>query len=174
MSKSTYKMKRIERRQRKLGVASLNVVSLMDIFTILVFFLLVNSAAVEVLPNAKALTLPKSVATERAQEVPVIMVTREQIILQYGSQTREIMSISAASAIEAKILPPVKYALNEAVGLIPVKNDPRRTSSRGDINVMADKDVPFSLLKKVMATCTEARFAKISLAVIHNPGSDSE
>ena len=41
---------------------SINLVSMMDIFTILVFFLLVNSSDVEVLPNAKEIVLPTSTA----------------------------------------------------------------------------------------------------------------
>ena len=53
----------------------LNLVSLMDIFTILVFFLLVNSGQVETLPNAKDLQLPESVAEQKARENVVIIVT---------------------------------------------------------------------------------------------------
>ena len=50
--------KRMEKHhKRNKGTAALNLVSLMDIFTILVFFLLVNSSDVETLPNAKDLQL---------------------------------------------------------------------------------------------------------------------
>ena len=52
-------------KRHKQGV-SLNLVSLMDIFTILVFFLLVNSSDVEVLPNAKDVQLPESIAEHRS------------------------------------------------------------------------------------------------------------
>ena len=60
---TSFRGKRLERKaseQRRGG--TLNLVSLMDIFTILVFFLLVNSAAVEVLPTPQAMTLPNSSA----------------------------------------------------------------------------------------------------------------
>ena len=62
--------KRMDKHHRRnKGVASLNLVSLMDIFTILVFFLLVNSSDVEVLPNAKDVQLPESIAEEKAKEL---------------------------------------------------------------------------------------------------------
>ena len=54
-----------KRHQRNV---TLNLVSLMDIFTILVFFLLVNSGDVQTLPNAKDMALPESVAEQRARE----------------------------------------------------------------------------------------------------------
>ena len=54
--------KRMERRNvRGKKSVTLNLVSLMDIFTILVFFLLVNSGQVETLPNARDITLPESI-----------------------------------------------------------------------------------------------------------------
>ena len=54
--------KRMEKHHKRHGKnVGLNLVSLMDIFTILVFFLLVNSSDVETLPNAKDLQLPESI-----------------------------------------------------------------------------------------------------------------
>jgi len=44
--------------------------------------------------------------------------------------------------------------------------------SRGEVNIMADKDIPFQLIRRVMATCTDANFSRISLAVItQSPGA---
>jgi len=34
------------------------------------------------------------------------------------------------------------------------------------VTIMGDKEIPYSLLKKVMATCTSADYGKISLAVM--------
>ena len=75
--------KRMERRNEKgKKTIALNLVSLMDIFTILVFFLLVNSTDVEVLPNAKDIQLPESVAEEKARENVVIVISDEKILVQ--------------------------------------------------------------------------------------------
>lgn len=169
------KGRRLARRAKTARAqGTLNVVSLMDIFTILVFFLLVNSAAVETLPNPKALSLPESNAEERAEEIPVLMVTRERIALQFGNRVRDVMSIEDAESATAAVLSPLKAILTEEVALAPIEGDPQNRKSRGKINVMADKDAPYSLLKKVMSTCSDAQFASISLAVIHRPKDSPE
>ncbi|MDH4126198.1 MAG: biopolymer transporter ExbD, partial [Gammaproteobacteria bacterium] len=67
------------RNKRSVG---LNLVSLMDIFTILVFFLLVNSSDVETLPNTKELQLPESIAEEKAKETVVILIGEQDLIVQ--------------------------------------------------------------------------------------------
>ncbi len=74
--------KRMERHHKRGKGAPLNLVSLMDIFTILVFFLLVNSSDVEVLPNAKDVQLPESIAEEKAKETVVIVIGDDDIIVQ--------------------------------------------------------------------------------------------
>lgn len=171
---SSARTRRLARRAKKSrGNATLNVVSLMDIFTILVFFLLVNSAAVETLPNPKAMSLPESMAEERAEEIPVLMITREQLILQFGNRVRDVMPIGAARQAESNLLAPLKAALFEEVQLVPIEDDPQQRMTRGEINVMADKDTPYSLLKRVMSTCTDASFDRISLAVIHRPRDET-
>ena len=74
------------------------------------------------------------------------------------------------AASPAKILPALKYKLNEQT-LMQVEGGAPGAVTRGDVNIMADKGIPFHVLKKVMATCSDARFAKISLAVIEKHGS---
>ena len=75
--------KRMEKHhKRNKGAGTLNLVSLMDIFTILVFFLLVNSSDVETLPNAKDLQLPESNAEQKARENVIIVITDEAILVQ--------------------------------------------------------------------------------------------
>ena len=74
------RMAKHHRRHKK--NVGLNLVSLMDIFTILVFFLLVNSSDVETLPNTKDLELPESIAEEKAKETVVILIGKEDILVQ--------------------------------------------------------------------------------------------
>ena len=87
--------------KRASATVTLNLVSLMDIFTILVFFLLVNSAQVEVLPNAKDLQLPESIAEQKARENVVIMVTADQILVQGQSRRRRGCGHAARSHRES-------------------------------------------------------------------------
>lgn len=156
---------RLERRHKRNRPGALNLTSLMDIFTILVFFLLVNSTQVEVLPNPRALALPDSVAIDGPRQSVLLMITRDEILVN----NEPVMALDEAANSTAATLGPLKSRLLQEA-LIPVIGAGSGAVSRGEINVMADKDIPYQLIKKVMATCTEARFAKISLAVAHREG----
>ena len=156
---------RLERRHKRNRPGALNLTSLMDIFTILVFFLLVNSTQVEVLPSPQALVLPESVATDGPRQSVLLMITRDAILVN----NEQVMALEEAANTTAGTLGPLKSRLLQEA-LIPVVGAGSGAVSRGEINVMADKDIPYQLVKKVMATCTEARFAKISLAVAHREG----
>ncbi|MCK5771686.1 biopolymer transporter ExbD [Algiphilus sp.] len=167
----SFRGKRLERRadeQRRGG--TLNLVSLMDIFTILVFFLLVNSSAVEVLPAPRAMTLPESIADTRAREVAVIMITRDEIFLQYSGNVTPVGSAAEAANAEGATLPALRAALQRDVDLLPIEGDEEGGRTRGEINIMADKETPFSALKRVMATATQADFANVSLTVLQTRG----
>ena len=167
MKHKSPRAKRLMRRNaRQSGQSKPNLVSMMDIFTILVFFLLVNSSTIEVLPNPKSLELPDSVAEERARETVILMVTKDEILVA----GKPIMSVAAAEASEAAVLRELKYELN----LSPTSytDDGERRLTRGEINIMADKNTPYAVIKKVMATASDARFARISLAVMQKPGKN--
>lgn len=160
--KTSRRSNRMEKRGNRRGqIASLNMVSLMDIFTILVFFLLVNASSVEVLPSAKALTLPESEANTKARENIVVMVTNDEILVQ----GKRIMSIAQTQGLDQKYLIQLKIALEKQPEFL-LKSGDTLTQTRGEVTVMADATLSYSLLKKIMATCTEARYNKVSLAVL--------
>jgi len=168
----SFRGKHLERRAGEQKRGGLNLVSLMDIFTILVFFLLVNSSAVEVLPAPRAMQLPESQADERAREVPVIMITRDRVLLQNGSRTTDIISVDEAAAQGQSGIPGLAAQLKNDVPLVSVETGDGETKrTRGEINIMADKATPFSTLKRVMATATDAGFATVSLTVLQRQPS---
>ena len=141
--------------------AGLNLVSLMDIFTILVFFLLVNSSEVETLPNTKDLELPESIAEEKAKETVVILIGKEDILVQ-GTP---VASIDDVMSIKGNDIPALREALlsqNDRV----LRREARDDIAGREVTIMGDKDIPYRLLKKVMATCTQSDYGQISLAVL--------
>mgnify|MGYP005839441873 CR=1 FL=1 len=156
-SKRAQRMERHHRRGRK---GSLNMVSLMDIFTILVFFLLVSSTEVEVLPNPKNLTLPESVAEENARETVLVTVTPEAILLQ-GEVVAEVADVLAR---DEGLIPELGAALRsrDDRGL---RDAGERPPEAREVTIMGDRGLPYRLLKQVMATCTDADYGRISLAV---------
>ncbi len=139
----------------------LNLVSLMDIFTILVFFLLVNSSDVETLPNAKNLQLPESIAEAKAKETVVILIGEEDIIVQ-GVPVAKVADVLAQ---KGNSIPELRRALKSQNDRVLRRAAQEDVADR-EVTIMGDKEIPYRLLKKVMATCTESDYGKISLAVL--------
>ena len=154
--------KRMEKHhKRHRGSGALNLVSLMDIFTILVFFLLVNSSDVETLPNAKDLQLPESIAEEKAKETVVILIGETDIIVQ-GTPVARVADVMAMKGNDIPALRKALLAQNDRV----LRRAAQEDISGREVTIMGDKDIPYRLLKKVMATCTKSDYGRISLAVL--------
>jgi len=141
--------------------ASLNLVSLMDIFTILVFFLLVNSSDVEELPNARDVSLPESISEIKARETVVVLVTSEQLLVQ-GQVVANIADVMASNQL---IIPGLKTALQKQSERV-LRSAADASDATREVTIMGDREIPYSLLKKVMATCTDAKYGQLSLAVM--------
>ena len=75
------RIKRMERQHGRNKQPPFNVVSLMDIFTILVFFLLVNTNEITPLPNPKGIEMPESISEVSPQESVVVMLSKDTVRL---------------------------------------------------------------------------------------------
>ena len=147
---------------RRLGRnAGLNLVSLMDIFTILVFFLLVNSTDAESLPSAKSIKLPESVAQQKPKETLIIMVTNTDIVVQ----GHKIETITSALNANDEIISALKEELDHQASRSETANTVNNPLGK-EITVMSDKDIPYKLIKKIMMTCVSSKYTNISLAVL--------
>ena len=133
----------------------LNLVSLMDIFTILVFFLMVNANEVEILETSTAIKLPDSVSEDAPEDRVSIEVSHDELIVQGIS----IASIKDVMASDTQNIEPLIAALAEA----RLESD-LKTSS-GKVTIMGDKGLPYDLLKRVMLSCQTANYTHIALAV---------
>ena len=143
-------------KRRKDRTASLNMVSLMDIFTILVFFLLVTSSDSNTLPSTKSLDLPTSTTDKAPKKTLVVMVNDENI--QINGKT--IISTKNATNNGKSIVPEL------ALTLIKYAKKEDKKKKRYNITIMGDKKIPYKLLKKIMLTCAGTKYANISLAVV--------
>lgn len=152
-------MERRHERGKKHG--ALNLVSLMDIFTILVFFLLVNSSDVQTLPNAKDIQLPQSIAEEKAKETVVILIGEEDIVVQ-GTPVAKVADVMK---LRGNDIAPLRQALMSQSDRV-LRRAAQEDIAGREVTIMGDKDIPYRLLKKVMATCTESNYGQISLAVL--------
>ncbi|VAW62929.1 Adventurous gliding motility protein S [hydrothermal vent metagenome] len=159
MRQNTRRLKRMSRSKKK--PPGFNLVSLMDVFTILVFFLLVNSSSTEVMTPPKSISLPDSIVEKRPHETVVVLVTSKQVLIM----GQPVISTADALALNAPVIEEIKLRLIEQrENVIGVRT--QVISKSKEVTVLADKTVPFKLLKKVMSSCTAAGYEKISLAVI--------
>ncbi len=151
----------LQRRHRQGG--TLNLVSLMDIFTILVFFLLVNSSEVEVLQSSNNIKLPDSMAEQAPENRLIIMVSQEDVLVQ-GRRVAEIANLRPS---DDGLIAGLKDELSHQAGR-------RRQMPEGgyEITIMGDREIPYWLLKRIMMTCQETDFAQISLAVNRIAGAE--
>ena len=161
MVKSARAKRMDKHHKRHKGAGALNLVSLMDIFTILVFFLLVNSSDVETLPNAKELQLPESIAEQKAKETVVILIGEQDLIVQ-GTP---IAKIADVMRIKGNDIPELRQALKSQNDRV-LRREAKDDVAGREVTIMGDKETPYRLLKKVMATCTQSDYGRISLAVL--------
>ena len=161
------KLRRMQRNHdRAKKQAPFNIVSLMDIFTILVFFLLVNAADPSVLPNAKGIVMPESIAEQKPRVSVVLMLSAEDIKLQ-GATVADPQVLSTNSKSEISRL---QTALQDEAQKIKIDEHMKQ---KKEITIMGDKEVPFSLIKRVMQICSNAGFEQISLSVVQKEAQTS-
>jgi biopolymer transport protein ExbD len=165
--KQNRRIKRMTRtHKRHSATGGLSLVSLMDVFTILVFFLLVNSGSSDVMEPPKNIKLPDSSVEAKPRETVLVMITPEQVLVQ-GEPV-----ISTQEVIDSK--EPIILAVKERLLLQKKKVigiSTKVVSEAKEVTVLAHRTVPFHLMKKVMASCASAGYGKISLAVVQKAKS---
>lgn len=158
MKKASRRMKRMSRTPK---VQGMNLTSLMDVFTILVFFLLSSSSSGIVIEVPKQIVIPSSVVETEPRETIVIMVTPVAIMVQ-GEQvadTQEILKSKKPVIVE------IGVRLNELKNTVIGASTKKAYESK-EVTILAHETIPFKLLKKVMGTCSGMGFENISFAVI--------
>ena len=149
--------KRAARNARHGNALDMNLVSLIDVFTILIFFLLSNSG-VETLPAA-SVHLPESTAKKDPKETLVVVVNATEITVE----GRKVADVGPLVNAKDDLIPGLKAEL-DLVSARPValaQND----ANAHAVTIMGDKDIPYQLLRKVMYTAAIANFTNVSFAV---------
>ncbi|MGH8481138.1 MAG: ExbD/TolR family protein [Nevskiaceae bacterium] len=162
MKMSKRGLRKVRRARKQSIVASINLVSMIDIFVILVIYLLVNTAAVQIV-GAELVELPKSVAVEPPRENVSVILTLDDVLVD-GTPVMKVADIRPGGPA---VIPALRAALQEASPPTPAQQD---GEDGGEVNILADKAIPYSLLKRIMTTCADAQFARISLGVNPGPG----
>ena len=149
--------KRAARNARHGSGLDMNLVSLIDVFTILIFFLLSNSG-VETLPAA-SVHLPESTAKKDPRQTLVVVVNATEITVE----GRKVADVAPLAAATDDLIPGLKSEL-DVVSARPVAQA-ANLSNAHSLTIMGDKDIPYQLLRKVMYTAALANFTDVSFAV---------
>jgi biopolymer transport protein ExbD len=154
--------RRIARMSRNRGkVTRLNLTSMMDVFTILLFFLMFHSGTSELLQEPKSVSLPDSVVESKPRETVVIVVGRDEVTVQ-GEVVARVADIQAMPGQEVTQISERLAALRQSV----IGVSTQAVADSQEVTVLADKSVPFNVVKTIMSTCTGQGYSRISLAVI--------
>lgn len=160
MSMSNRARRMAEHHLRHRADAELNLIPMIDILSVMVSFLLVYSTEVEIIQNTKGIEVPQSIAEAMPRQSVVVMITRDDLFVQ----GERVATIAEVRAQEGPIVAPLREALKRPM-LVGQELSQRDLAER-EITIMGDKSLPYDVLKKVMATCTDADYGRISLAVL--------
>ena len=155
-------------RGKKVGYASLMLTSLVDMFTIIVIFLLMNfSANGEVLYLSKDIKLPDAYHGAQLERAPVISVSGDSVTFD-GK-----MLFSTADLEKGDVLnvPELEDALRDEKRRYEQihANDPDHPF-KGLVNVQADRRIAFKVIKRVMFACNQSGFGNINFAALSREG----
>ena len=157
--KNSRRIRRMGRNKKSL--AALNLTSLMDVFTILVFFLLFHSSGGEAVEAPKQIKLPDSVVETKPRETVVIMVSPEMVLVQGQAVIKTPELLDEKIETVAGITDRLEQLQRNVIGI-----STKTVVQSKEVTILADKTIPFSVLKKIMSTCTASGYGRISLAVI--------
>ena len=158
--KLTPRQKRTERRNRNQTMVDMNLVSLIDVFTILIFFLLSNSVGVDSLPSPKAVLLPESVAEQSPRDTIVVIVSGTEILVD----GRKVAAVADVLAMPGDLIAPLQAELELLQANRKVVRQENLALSKR-LTIMGDKEIPYRLLRKIMVTSARANFSDVSFAV---------
>ena len=149
------------RQSRERVDAHLNLIPLIDILSVMVAFLLVYSTDVEVIQNSRGVSIPQSSTDTQPKQSVVVMITKDALLVQGET----VASMAEITDPKTQLIEPLRMVLQRPIaGLDAAARDSALASQ--EVTVMAERTLPYEVLKKVLATCTAAAYGKISLAVL--------
>lgn len=168
MMKQSARSRRLAKHHKRLKAGSkLNLVALMDIFTILVFFLIVNQSEVRILQNIEKISLPVSVADVLPVENLVITVFTDSVLVQerpIWQKSADGLGLTEQENPEfiSTLTTELTYQASKRTELSEAELQNGRA-----VTIIGDASTPYVVLKQIMAACAQTGYRDISLAVEH-------
>lgn len=162
-----YRIKRHRKRSSNKveGGNHMTLVPFIDMLTILVVFLLVHTSDVDVLPNTKNISIPESISETKPRPTVVVMITKDELLVD----GRSVATLAQVNAMPGAVIQPLKAALQGQADRV-LAGAAKQDIAEREVTILGDRTTPYKVLRKVMATCTEAEYGKVSLAVIEREG----
>jgi biopolymer transport protein TolR len=154
---TSYRIKR--HRQRKHGASHFALIPFIDMMTILVVFLLAHTAEVDILPNTKNISIPQSISDRKPSAAIVVMITTDSLYVD----GQLVGSLQDLVRNQGPFFAPLKNALMAQNSRSLQQNT---DIAKREVTIMGDKSTPYAVLKKIMMTCSEAEYGKVSFAVV--------
>src|SRR6202142_2767135 len=151
----------LRRRKRHQGASHYALVPFIDMMTILVVFLLAHTAEVDILPNTKSISIPQSLSDRKPSAAVVVMVTKDSVFVD----GKLVGSIADVIANQGPFFAPLKSALM-AQNDLALGGAQKTDIAKREVTIMGDKGTPYSVLKRIMLTCSDAEYGKVSFAVV--------
>jgi biopolymer transport protein ExbD len=151
----------LKRRKRHRGASHYALVPFIDMMTILVVFLLAHTAEVDILPNTKNISIPQSLSERKPSAAVVVMVTKDSVFVD----GKLVGSIADVAGNPGPVFAPLKAALL-AQNALALGGAHGTDIAKREVTIMGDRDTPYSVLKRIMLTCSDAEYGKVSFAVV--------
>jgi biopolymer transport protein ExbD len=139
----------------------MTLVPFIDMLMILVVFLLVHTSDVEVLPNTRNIAIPESISQQKPRPTVVVMITKDELLVD----GRVVARVTDLVDSQEAVIEPLKQALQRQADRV-LEGSAQVPIAEREVTILGDRGTPYSVLRRVMATCTEAEYGKVSLAVI--------
>ena len=152
---------RNRRRKRHHGASHFALIPFIDMMTILVVFLLAHTADVDILPNTKNIAIPQSLSDRKPSGAVVVMVTKDSIFVD----GKPVGTVAAIVADPEPVYAPLQAALTAQNSLL-LNGDQQADVAKREVTIMGDKNTPYSVMKKIMVTCSQSDYGKVSFAVV--------
>lgn len=163
--KLTPRQRRAMRRGRNEESLDMNLVSLIDIFTILIFFLMFNMGLAEILQVSGSIKLPEATIEKAPRETVVVQVSRDDIVVE----GRLVAKVSEVMAAKDDLIPGLKAELDVLKTRQTLRAE--NAAAARAVTIMGDREIPYQLLRKVMVTCARADFTDVAFAVSQKGGA---
>ena len=148
--------------RKKSGYSNLNLTPMVDMFTIIVIYLIMNfSTNGDILFMTKEIQLPQIASHSELERAPVVSVSAEAISVD-GEKIIDTAEVLAMSGMEVPVLSDKmqekKRLIQQGGALFHGKQ------FSGQINFQVDKGLQFKVLKRVMYACNVAGFNNVNFA----------